>query len=123
MQEFLQTQFKVKNYILYRVNTAFLEKYFHFLRTSKGISNNVAIKYLVFVKTIFYPAIREGILKSDPFRGLRLKQKPVIRQVLTMEELSALEGLEMTDPDLDRKRDIFLFACYTGLAYIDLRNL
>jgi len=123
MQEFLQTEFRVKNYILNKVDTKFLEKYFHFLRTTKNISNNTAIKYIVFVKTIFNPAIRDGILKADPFRGLRLKHKTVIRQFLTMEELTYLSTLKLTDKDLDRKRDIFLFACYTGLAYIDLKNL
>ena len=70
MQEFLQTEFRVKNYILNKVDTKFLEKYFHFLRTTRNISNNTAIKYIVFVKTIFSPAIRDGILKVDPFRGL-----------------------------------------------------
>lgn len=123
MQEFLQTEFKVKNYILSRVDTKFLERYFYFLRTNKNIGNNTAIKYIVFVKTIFSPAIRDGILRSDPFRGLRLKKKPVYPQHLTLDEIDALTALKLADPDLHRKRDIFLFACYTGLAYIDLKNL
>lgn len=40
-----------------------------------------------------------------------------------MEELTCLSALKLTDKDVDRKRDIFLFACYTGLAYVDLKNL
>jgi site-specific recombinase XerD len=123
MQEFLLTEFKVKNFILSRVDTQFLEKYFYFLRTTKNVANNTAIKYVVFVKTIFKPAIRQGIFKSDPFLGLRLKHKPVHRQFLTSGELESLTDLELDDPDLDRKRDIFLFACYTGLAYTDLKGL
>lgn len=123
MQEFLRTEFKIKNYILNRIDTKFLEQYFHFLRVNKGLSNNTAIKYMVFVKTILGPAIRDGIIKSDPFKGLRLKRSPVFPQYLNTEELEILRNLALTDIDLDRKRDIFLFACYTGLAYVDLKNL
>lgn len=123
MQEFLRTEFNIKNYILNKVDTRFLEQYFHFLRVNKSLSNNTAIKYMVFVKTILSPAIRDGIIKVDPFKGLRLKKSPVFPQYLNKEELEVLKNLELTDVDLDRKRDIFLFACYTGLAYIDLKNL
>lgn len=123
MQSFLEKEYKVKNFLLSRVDTRFMEKYFHFLRSEKKLSNNTAVKYIEFVKTIFTPSIRDGVIQTDPFRGLRLKKKPVSTEFLTMEEINCLAKLRLNDPDLDRKRDIFLFACYTGLAYIDLKSL
>jgi site-specific recombinase XerD len=123
MQEFLQKEFKVKNYTLNKVDTKFMEQYFYFLRTEKNIANNTALKYLTFVKTILTPAIRSGIIKSDPFSDLKFRHKTVHREFLSQEEIDMISTLELTDPDLDRKRDIFLFACYTGLAYVDLKQL
>jgi len=123
MKDFLQKEYKVKNFSLQKVTMDFLELYFQYLRTDKKIAHNTACKYLVCVKTIFSPAIRNGIIKSDPFYGLRLSPKPVHKDILTQDEIDKIATLELTDPDLDRKRDIFLFACYTGLAYIDLQQL
>ena len=123
MQEFLQKEFKVKNYTLSKVDPKFLEQYFYFLRTDKSIANNTALKYLTFVKTILAPAIRSGVIKDDPFAHLKFKHKAVHREFLSQEEINKIIALELADPDLDRKRDIFLFACYTGLAYVDLKQL
>ena len=116
-------EFKVKNFSLQKVDMEFLERYFNFLRTEKEIGHNTACKYLVCVKTIFSPTIRNGIVKPDPFYGLKLNPKPVFIDVLTLEEIDKIVSLELADPDLDRKRDIFVFACYTGLAYVDLQQL
>lgn len=69
------------------------------------------------------PAVRAGVIKPDPFFGLKIKSKPVFREFLSQEEIDKIATVELLDPDLDRKRDIFLFACYTGLAYIDLKQL
>jgi site-specific recombinase XerD len=54
--------------------------------------------------------------------GLRITPKPVFRNFLS-QEIDKIATLHLNDPDLDRKRDIFLFACYTGLAYVDLQQL
>ena len=122
MQEFLTKNYKVKNYTLKKVSTKFLEDYFHFLRVEKEISHNVARRYIEFVKTIIYPAVRSGTIKNDPFRELKIKAKPVIREFLTPDEIDSLIALKTNDVDLERKKDIFLFACFTGLAYVDLKD-
>ncbi len=123
MQEYLMSQYKAKNYLLSKVDTKFLELYFHFLRVERKLSNNTAIKYIVFVKTIFGPALHDGILKSDPFRALKLRKSHVYPRYLTIDEINILASLQLNDEDLERKRDIFLFACYTGFAYVDLKAL
>lgn len=123
MKDFLQAEFRVKNFSLQKVNLEFMERYFQYLRNEKKIAHNTACKYLVCVKTIFSPAIRNGIIKPDPFYGLRLSPKPVFKDILSQEEIDKIASLKLDDPDLDRKRDVFLFACYTGLAYVDLQQL
>lgn len=122
MKDFLQAEYKVKNFSLQKLNAEFIERYFQYLRGIKGIAHNTACKYLVCVKTVLLPAIRTGII-SDPFYGVRISTKPVFKEFLSQEEIDKISKLELNDPDLDRKRDIFLFACYTGLAYVDLQQL
>jgi site-specific recombinase XerD len=123
MKNFLEFRYRVKNFNLQKVNADFLENYFHFLLDNRKIAHNTACKYLVCVKTVFLMAVRSGVLKENPFIGLRINPKPVTKQFLTSGEVEKLARLILKNVDLDRKRDIFLFACYTGLAYIDLQQL
>lgn len=122
VQHFLQTEYKVKNYPLARIDVPFLEKYFQHLRATRGVSHNVAVKYLTFFKTVLMPALRDGLVKDDPFRKIKLRQKTVYKDFLSKEELALLTGTQLTT-ELNRIRDIFLFACYTGLAYSDVKQL
>ncbi|WP_121356883.1 site-specific integrase [Flavisolibacter nicotianae] len=122
VQQFLFTEYKIKNYPLARIDGLFLERYFQYLKGTKKISHNVAVKYLTFFKTVLMPAIRGGTVKSDPFRQVKFRKKPVPKDFLTNEEISFLKAVALT-PELDRIRNIFLFACYTGLAYCDIKQL
>ncbi len=74
------------------------------------------------MKTILQPALRSGVIKDNPFRDLRIKSRPVIVQYLSQEEIDLIMELNTNDPDLERKKDIFLFACFTGLAYVDIKG-
>jgi integrase len=122
MQEFLETEYNVHNISLQRLTVDFMDRYFQFLRSTKLIGHNTACKYFACLKTLLLPALREGLIKSHPFYGLKITSKPVFRNFLSQEEIDKIASLELEDPDLDRKRDIFLFACYTGLAYVDLHQ-
>jgi site-specific recombinase XerD len=123
VQAFLQLEYKVKTYPIQRIDVTFLEKYFQYLRGVRNISHNSSIKYVTFFKTILMPAMRAGILKTDPFKDLRLKQKPVSKGYLTQEEIDKLVEVDLRSHDLQRVRDIFLLSCYTGLAYSDIKQL
>jgi site-specific recombinase XerD len=100
-----------------------LEKYFQYLRHTRSIAHNTAVKYITFLKTILMPAIKSGMIKDDPFREMKLRLKPVYKGYLTQEEIDMLMNVEVTSCDLDRIRNIFLFSCFTGLAYSDILQL
>jgi site-specific recombinase XerD len=123
MKEFLQSEYKVRNFSLQKVNSEFMERYFQYLLTEKVVSYNTACKYISCIKSIFSSAIRNGLIKSDPFYGLKIHPKPVYKEFLTQDEIDKIAVLIIIDPYLDIKRDIFLFSCYTGLAYVDLKQL
>lgn len=76
-----------------------------------------------FLRTILLPAIKAGQIKTDPFTGLKLKYKELHREYLTGDEIRAIEDVVLDNASLMRVRDIFIFACYTGLAYVDLGQL
>lgn len=121
--DFLLTEFKIKNYSLVRVDGKFLEEYFHYLRTVRNIGNNTAVKYMSFLKTILMPAIQSGIIKPDPYKQTKFRSKIIHKGFLSDEEIDLLTKVKLYSTDLERIRDQYLFCCYTGLAYSDLKQL
>ena len=123
IREYLLNYYKVNNFHLFKIDLPFLDGYFRFLKIDKEVSHNTAIKYMSFLKVMLSPAITSGVIKIDPFRQLKLKAKHVYREFLSQEEIDNIEKVVLDNEDLQRKRDIFLFACYIGLAYTDLKQL
>ena len=62
-------------------------------------------------------------MKTDPFYHWKARWKKTYRQVLTEIELRLLIEKEFKFARLERTRDVFVFCCFTGLAYIDVKNL
>lgn len=84
---------------------------------------NTATRILKFLKTVTIFGRKSGILHIDPFRETRFRLDPVDRGFLTDEEIKIIIQKEFPTPRLDLVRDIFIFSCFTGLAYIDVANL
>ena len=108
MIDFIENEFKVKNYLLAKIDGKFLEKYFIYLRTFREIGNNTAVKYLTFLKTILMPAIQNGIIRHNPFQQVKFRTKVVQKGFLTDEEIEMLANIDMNSPDLERIRDQYL---------------
>ena len=88
---------------------------------SKGIKDTTVYGYLKNMKAYINEAIRFGIISENPYVGLKINRgKSDKRKYLTYEEMRRMERCRITDPSVNRVRDLFLFQCYTGLAYSDL---
>jgi len=68
-------------------------------------------------------AIRMEWLEKDPFKNYKLRFIKNERDYLTEREMYLLENTSFIPNGLERVKDIFLFSCYTGLSYIDIKNL
>ena len=68
-------------------------------------------------------ARNNGWMQHDPFANYKIRIKKVDRGYLTEEELQKIKQKELAIDRLIKVRDIFIFSCFTGLAYIDARNL
>jgi site-specific recombinase XerD len=121
--DFIKVEFKIKNIPLVQVDARFLEKFFQYLRSNRTIGNNTSVKYIGAFRTLLMPAIKEGVIRKNPFVETKFRSKKVYKGYLTNEEITRIVEADLKSEHLDRIRDQFLFCCYTGLAYIDLRQL
>lgn len=88
---------------------------------NKGLQQVSIWGYHKRIKPYIYIAIREGYLAESPYEYFPIsKGKPKIRKYLTNEELHRVIDCEIHNNVINKVRDLFIFQCYTGLAYIDI---
>ena len=89
----------------------------------KPLNNNGIMKHIERLCKMINMAVTMDWLAKDPFAKYKQHFDKVERFYLTKEELSAIEKKKFTIERLQMVKDLFLFSCYTGLAYIDTMNL
>ncbi|MDQ2752301.1 MAG: site-specific integrase, partial [Bacteroidota bacterium] len=70
-----------------------------------------------------FVCLKNGWLDKDPFIAFKFNKHEVERPFLTEQELLTIASRDSSIKRLDYVKDIFLFSCYTGLAYIDVQKL
>ena len=121
--KFLKTKYKQADMDVRNLDLNFIVEFDHYLRTVGKCCNNTTVKYLQAFKKIVKLAILKGFIDRDPFMEYSAKLDEVDRDYLTDEELDLLHKTDLSREGLVLARDAFLFACYTGLAYVDLKKL
>ena len=123
IQEFLQYQYKLSDIDIKKLNFEFIADLEFYLRSQKKIDTNTNTKYIRNIKKIVNECVAKNWLVKDPFLGFKLKIIQVEREYLSELELTAIQDKIFTIERLGLVRDLFVFSCYTGLAYVDVVNL
>jgi site-specific recombinase XerD len=93
------------------------------LKTGDPCTNNGTMKHLERLKKMVNWACTNEWVEKNPFANFRLRFRRREMDFLEKDELARIEGRELANPMLGRVRDLFVFSCYSGLAYIDLVRL
>ncbi len=123
MKEFLLRQNKTEDIPVKMIDRHLVSRFEHYLKVDKCCQYNTAIKYMQNFKKIIKRAQHNGWLTHDPFAAIKLSLKEVERPYLNEEELQRVMSKDFTIERLVQVRDIFVFSCFTGLAYIDVHKL
>jgi site-specific recombinase XerD len=129
LQKFIQKKFGGADIYLTQLNFQFISEFELFLRShqpvdhQKGLQNNGVMKHLERLRKVIRLGVKLEWLEKDPFEQFQLKFHRVDRGYLTKEELENIEQKYFAISRLDWVRDLFIFSCYTGLAYIDMIRL
>ena len=122
-KEFLHTNYKRTDIRLSELTYTVIREFDIYLRTIAGQNANTATKTMKTFKTITILGQKMGVLHHDPFLNHRFHLEPVNRGFLTDEEIMRIANKDLSIGRLELVRDIFIFSCFTGLAYIDVANL
>lgn len=123
VKAFLHYQFKREDVPLSYINHKFLTEYEFYLKTECKLHHNSAMVCMKKLKKIVRLCIANDWLNKDPFKSFKITSKETHRNFLLKDELEKLVGQKFDNERLERVKDIFLFSCYTGLAYSDVAEL
>lgn len=129
LKEFIATHFRKKDLSLKDINYKFIADFENFLRdyqpekNKKPIGNSGAMTHLIRLKKMLNLAINLEWLDRSPFRNFKIKIRHEQREFLSKTELLKIQAKKFSLARLDYVRDLFIFSCYTGLAYVDVQKL
>jgi site-specific recombinase XerD len=121
--EFMQWKYNASDIDIIKIDHAFITDYEFWLRSVRNCGNNTAVKYIKNFSKIIKICLANDWLDKNPFANYKSKVKEVERVYLTEKEIQSIIEKDFKTERLSLVRDIFLFSCFTGLAYIDVKNL
>jgi len=129
ISKFLEQKMKTTDIYLNQLDYKFICDFEDFLHSlwpkghPKALGQNTVIKHIQRLRKLVTLSFHLEWIDRDPF----VRWKPIFektnRQFLSDDELSNLETYDFISERLDRVRDLFVFSCYTGIAYIDVMGL
>lgn len=123
LEEFMQAKYRIKDIALKEISHVFITDFETYLRTESRCNENTTAKFMQTFRMIIIMAKNNGWIFADPFINYKIRLKRVDRGYLTEPEIKKILKKQFTCKRLEQVRDIFIFSCFTGLAYIDVRNL
>lgn len=120
---YLKKQYRRSDLFLQELDHKFIVDFEYFLKVDQSIAHNTTMKYIRNLKKVMHMAVMNDWIVKNPFNNFKCSTKKVTREILTEEELKTLAEKEFTIQRLEEVRDIFLFCCYTGYAFVDVEKL
>tara|TARA_R110001592_G_scaffold68626_1_gene210260 strand:+ start:17694 stop:18929 length:1236 start_codon:yes stop_codon:yes gene_type:complete len=129
VKKYLKSSFRVNELPLDRLNFAFIDGFEVFLRrfpTPEGqrpLRNNGIMKHIERLQKVVNLAVKLDHISKNPFKMYQRHMDKPKQVYLTAEELKVIAAVEPENEGHQLVRDLFVFGCYSGLAYVDLQAL
>lgn len=122
-EDFLKWKYKVSDLDIRKIDHEFITSYEFYLKSVCNCCQNTTSKYIKNFGKIIRICLANGWLQKNPFINYKSKMVEVERAFLSMEEIETMLNKVFVSDRLNLVKDIFLFSCFTGLAYADVKKL
>lgn len=123
LKEFVLWKYQRNDYYLHEINHEFIHEYDYYLRSVRKCNNNTTVKYIKNFGKIIRYSMANSWIEKNPFTNFKMKLDKVDRGYLNKDELAMLATKHFSIKRLEQVRDVFIFQCFTGLAYCDVSKL
>lgn len=123
IQEFMKFELKRNDIYLHEVKIGFIQGFHSFMLGIKKNKQNTCAKHLKFLKQLMNIAVANGYIQFNVLATYKIEREQVDIDFLNYDELQRIINFSSPFQRLERARDTFLFGCFTGLSYIDIKTL
>lgn len=123
LRDFIKVKMNREDVLLGEVKLNFIHGFHSYLLSGKNLCQNGAIKHLKFLKFLMNYSVANGYITVNPLAIYKVEKEPVDIDYLDEFELRKIINFDSVSARLMRTKDAFLFGCYTGLSYIDIKTL
>lgn len=123
LSEFFKAKFGRNDIGLSMVDYSLLSSFDLYLKAELLLKPNTALTYHKHLKKVLNTAIAMNLISNNPYSSFKVSRNETHRDYLTRHELEVIKTKELSTLRMDAIRDVFIFSCYTGLAYAELRKL
>lgn len=123
VQQFMKWKYNISDIFVSEIKPAFISDFDYFLRSVRECANNSTVKYVKNLQKIINICLDNEWMTKNPFANYKSKVITVDVGSLSEDDLSRVKSKEFSTDRLSKVRDIFLFSCYTGLAYSEVQKL
>ena len=120
---FIKTNYKRSDLSMLELTPDFIKEFAVFLSTDRGLQNGSIWTNCMWLKGVVMRAHFNGLIPRNPFAQFHISPNIKEREYLTEEELKTLMTHEFADAKLSYIRDIFVFASFTALSFVDVKGL
>jgi len=120
---FINQKYGMEDIALDKLNLNFIDAYDFYLRVDRQMQQSTIVGHLIILKKMIRRAIHQGILNRDPFVNYIAEQPEKMCRHLKSEEIDKIMQVHIASKKVCHTRDMFIFCCFTGLSYSDIRNL
>ncbi|MDR3338736.1 MAG: site-specific integrase [Candidatus Symbiothrix sp.] len=123
LKRFILEKYKVRDMPLNRLDLPFIEAFDFYLRVERRMKPGSVCGNIVPLQQVVRIALRPNLLSRFPFAGFKAEKIEQQTRSLTRDEFERLMSAPLESTSLNFVRDMFVFASFTGISYIDLKNL
>ena len=121
--EFIKFQYKRSDMSMNELTEEFIRDFCLYLKNVIGLTQSTIWIYSIPLKHIVTAAHYNGKIQRNPFAMYHVDPDHKEREFLTEEELDIFAGIELENPNFAFARDLFMFGCWTGISFVDIKNL
>lgn len=123
LKDFIQLKHSVEDMAFGQIDYAFVEAYDYYLKIDRGMTPRTVEGNVLPFRRVVRRAINKGMVRQDPFFNYVPTRVRPKRRWLSNEEIERIMATPITHRSTNFVRDMFILSCWTGLAYVDVRNL
>ena len=123
LQAFLTAKYRVSDIALAELEQSFIEQFHVYLKTERALKLTSICRYLDCLINVVKIAFNDGIMPRNPFASYRYNEPAPERAFLNETEILTLQHAALRTRKQRVIRDLFLFSCFTGICYADLKTL